>query len=53
MKTEKEVKVKLKTVEAELKKTQKDFDEYDNHDDLEELGKLRREVETLKWVLSK
>jgi hypothetical protein len=51
MKTEKQVEDELKRAEKKYKETNARFDKYDNHDDLEELGKLEREVDTLKWVL--
>jgi hypothetical protein len=51
MRTEREIKIKLRVAEVNLRQAQERFDEYDNHDDLEEIEKLRREVDTLKWIL--
>jgi len=53
MKTERQAKDELKIVEQSLKKTQKQFDLYDNHDDMDEIERLQAKIEMLKWVLSK
>ena len=51
MKTEKEVKAMLKDAQKRLKEVQKQFDEHDNIDDMLELERLDREIETLKLIL--
>lgn len=51
MKTEKQVKEELAVAKKRLKQVQAQFDEYDNHDDMDELERIRAEITTLVWVL--
>ncbi len=52
MKTEKEIKAQLKLAKKNLSRTKKQFEKYDNHDDMDDIPIFRQEVETLEWVLS-
>jgi hypothetical protein len=53
MKSEKEIKAQLELAKENLRKTEKQFEKYDNHDDMEAIPVFRQEVETLEWVLER
>jgi hypothetical protein len=52
MKTEAQVKEELKKEQKHLKSTQKNFEKYDNHDDMDEIERSKSRVQVLEWVLS-
>ena len=51
MKTEKEIKAQLKVAKKELRKVQARFEEYDNHDDMDNIPIVNEKIKTLEWVL--
>ncbi len=51
MKTSEEIEKKLRLTEKELRITKFRFQKYDNHDDIDAIPVLKREVNTLRWIL--
>lgn len=51
MKTIKDVKEKLTGLKIALKHATKQFQKYDNHDDMVEIELIRTRIESLEWVL--
>jgi hypothetical protein len=51
MKTEAEVKERLKADQKELKATKKRFEKYDDCDDMHMIDEYEARISTLKWVL--
>ena len=52
MKSEKEIKARLKEAKKALKETRARFEKYDNHDDMDLIPVEEQEVRVLEWVLS-
>jgi len=53
MKTENDVKKKLKIAEVNLRQVTEEFEKYDNPEDMESMMRLEREIKTLDWVLDR
>lgn len=51
MKTEKQVRDRLKLMKAQLKETELEFEKYDNYDDMELIEEIKAIIDELKWVL--
>jgi hypothetical protein len=51
MKTSEEIEKKLRVAEKELRATRARFKKWDNHDDMDAIETLFKEVATLRWVL--
>lgn len=51
MKTEKEVKKQLKLAQNNLRNSRKQFEKYDNIDDMDAITIYEEEVRVLEWVL--
>lgn len=52
MKTEAQIKAELKIAKKDLAKTVKQFEKYDNHDDMEQIKILEAYIEAYEFVLS-
>lgn len=52
MKTEKQIQKELDRLNEAQARTQKEFDEYDNYEDLEKLRDYKARVAMLTWVLT-
>ena len=52
MKTEAEVKDRLKGAKKDLKDTKKRFEKYDDCDDMHAIDEYEAQVQVLEWVLA-
>jgi hypothetical protein len=52
MKTEKQIRTKLKSCKEKLIDVSAQFKEYDNHEDMETIMLLEREINILEWILA-